>query len=359
MEMSFGRRVTVALEGSSHGETVGVTVCGLPAGEILDPAALAAFLRRRQPGRDGTASARQETDEPQFLRGLVGNCLTGEPLHAVIPNVDARPADYRATQYTPRPGHADYTAWLQTGEIPGGGGAFSGRMTAPLCVAGGIALQILRRRGIAVGAHLLSVGQVEDTPFPLWPEAALFDRIAGRVLPTCREEIIPEMQEAIRAAKAAGDSLGGVIECAAVGLSAGLGEPRFGGISNRLAAALFGIPAVKGVEFGSGFAGAHARGSRNNDPFYNDNGVIRTRTNHAGGLLGGISTGMPLVLKVAIKPTPSIAIEQETVDLRTKEPATITVGGRHDACIAPRAVPVVEAVTALVLLDILEEQRWN
>lgn len=357
MNMSFGRRVTVTLEGCSHGETVGVTVGGLPAGEAVEPAALQAFLRRRQPGQNAFSSARLEPDEPQFLTGLNNNILTGEPLHAVIPNRDAHTADYDMLRHTPRPGHADYTAWLQTGAIPVGGGAFSGRMTAPLCVAGGIALQLLQRRGIAVGAHLLSVGEVEDEPFPLMPDEILFEKIAGRRLPVCRKEAAEKMEKAIDAARREGDSLGGVIECAAVGLPAGLGETRFDGIPNRLAAALFGIPAVKGVEFGSGFAGAHTRGSENNDPFYYENGKVRTRTNHAGGVLGGISTGMPLVVRVAVKPTPSILREQETVDLTTGAPAVITVQGRHDACIAPRAVPVVEAVTALVLLDMLEEQN--
>ena len=236
-----------------------------------------------------------------------------------------------------------------------GGGHFSGRLTAPLCIAGGIAKQLLARRGVYVGAHLRSVAEVEDAPFPLLPTAELFEAVAAKPFPVLDDQAGERMQSAILAAKADGDSVGGVIECAAIGLPAGLGDPMFDGLENRLAAALFGIPAVKGVEFGAGFGAAMLRGSENNDPFAVENGRIVTTQNNAGGILGGITTGMPLVLRTAVKPTPSIAKEQKTVSLSAMENADLSIRGRHDPCIAHRAVPVVEAVTAAVLLDYLLE----
>ena len=236
-----------------------------------------------------------------------------------------------------------------------GGGHFSGRLTAPLCVAGGIAKQILARRGIFVGAHLAAVAGIPDRPFPLRPTAELFAETAAKPFPVLDNGAGERMRAAILEAKDSLDSVGGVIECAAIGLPAGLGEPMFGGVENRLAAALFGIPAVRGVSFGDGFAAAAMRGSAHNDPFVMDGGRVSTRTNHAGGVLGGITTGMPLVVNIAVKPTASIAMPQDTVDLETKEPASLTIHGRHDPCIVPRAVPVAEAVTALTLLDMLME----
>ena len=236
-----------------------------------------------------------------------------------------------------------------------GGGHFSGRLTAPLCIAGGIAKQILARRGVYVGAHLSSVGTENDSAFPLRPTAVLFDEVAAKPFPVLDDRAGERMQALILEARQNLDSVGGVIECAAVGIPAGLGDPMFDGIENRLAAALFGIPAVKGVEFGLGFGSARLHGSENNDPFTVENGQIVTETNRAGGILGGITTGMPITLRVAIKPTPSISQAQRTVSLSAKEPAELVIRGRHDPCIAHRAVPVVEAVTATVLLDLLLE----
>ena len=237
-----------------------------------------------------------------------------------------------------------------------GGGHFSGRLTAPLCIAGGIAKQILARRSIFVGAHLLEVAGIPDQPFPLRPDAALFDAVAAKTFPVLEDGAGERMQAAILAARKDGDSVGGVIQCAAVGLPAGLGDPMFDGLENRLAAALFGIPAVKGLEFGAGFAASRCRGSENNDPFTVEDGRVVTTSNHAGGILGGISTGMPLVFQLAMKPTPSISKPQHTVSLPNMEDAELVVRGRHDPCIAHRAVPVAEAVTAAVLLDVLLEK---
>ena len=357
MSSEFGKILRVSVFGQSHGKAVGVVLDGLPAGEEIDLEALQRFLDRRRPGTGPLSTARRETDMPEILSGLRDGKTCGAPLCAVIQNADQRSGDYRELQDRPRPGHADYTAWAKWGGHADmrGGGHFSGRLTAPLCVAGGIAKQILARRGLFVGAHLSAVAGVADRPFPLYPTAELFDEIASRPFPVLDEEAGERMRSAILAAKSDLDSVGGVIECAAAGLPAGLGDPMFEGVENRLAAALFGIPAVKGVEFGEGFRAAALRGSENNDPFAVEDGRVRGMSNHAGGILGGITTGMPLVLRAAVKPTPSIARPQKTVRLSAMEDTDLTVHGRHDPCVAHRAVPVVEAVTAAVLLDLLLE----
>lgn len=357
MSSEFGKILRISIFGQSHGRAVGVVADGLPAGEEIDAAELQRFLDRRRPGGSPLSTARKETDIPEFLSGLEGGKTCGAPLCAVIRNADQHSGDYGELADKPRPGHADFTAWAKWGGHADmrGGGHFSGRLTAPLCVAGGIAKQILARRGIFVGAHLAAVAGICDRPFPLHPSRELFDEIAARPFPVLDEEAGERMCAAILEAKGDLDSVGGVIECAAAGLPPGLGEPMFGGIENRLAAALFGIPAVKGLEFGEGFRAAALRGSENNDPFVVENGRVRAESNRAGGVLGGITTGMPLVLRAAVKPTPSIGRAQRTVCLSAMEPAELTIHGRHDPCVAHRAVPVVEAVTAAVLLDLLLE----
>ncbi len=357
MSSEFGNILRVSVFGQSHGKAIGVVVDGLPAGEAIDLEELQRFLDRRRPGTGPLSTARKETDVPEFLSGLEGGKTCGAPLCAVIKNADQHSKDYGELADKPRPGHADFTAWAKWGGHADmrGGGHFSGRLTAPLCVAGGIAKQILARRGIFVGAHLASVAGIRDRPFPLYPTAALFSEIAAKPFPVLDEEVGERMRAAILEARNDLDSVGGVIECAAAGLPPGLGEPMFGGVENRLAAALFGIPAVKGVEFGEGFRAAELRGSENNDPFTLEDGKIRAETNRAGGVLGGITTGMPLVLRAAVKPTPSIGKAQKTVRLSRMEAAELAVHGRHDPCVAHRAVPVVEAVTAAVLLDMLLE----
>ena len=357
MSSEFGNILRVSVFGQSHGKAVGVVVDGLPAGEAIDLEELQRFLDRRRPGTGPLSTTRKETDVPEFLSGLEGGKTCGAPLCAVIKNADQHSKDYGELADKPRPGHADFTAWAKWGGRADmrGGGHFSGRLTAPLCVAGGIAKQILARRGIFVGAHLASVAGICDRPFPLHPTAALFEEVAAKPFPVLDEAAGERMRAAILEAKNDLDSVGGVIECAAAGLPAGLGEPMFGGVENRLAAALFGIPAVKGVEFGEGFRAAELRGSENNDPFTVEDGEIRAESNRAGGILGGITTGMPLVLRAAVKPTPSIGRPQKTVRLSAMEASELTVHGRHDPCVAHRAAPVVEAVTAAVLLDMLLE----
>lgn len=346
-----GKRLTVRLYGSSHGPCVGAEITGFPAGFAVDPAALRRFLSRRAPGSGGVSTARVESDAPRVLSGLSENGVTdGGPIRAEMENRNARPGDYAAFRDVPRPGHADYTARLKYGEAPeSGGGRFSGRMTAPLCFAGGIALQWLKARGVTVFAHLLSAGGEAEAPLDaLHP---VFTEFAPGAFPAVDQAAGARMERAILAAKAQGDSLGGVIECAVTGLPAGLGGPLFDGLEGKLAALLFAVPGVKGVDFGAGFAAAGMRGSEHNDAFCMENGRVTTRTNHAGGILGGISVGTPLLFRVAMKPTPSIAAPQRTLNVATGREEILAVTGRHDACIAVRAVPVIEAAAALALCD--------
>lgn len=357
MSSEFGHLLKISVFGQSHGTAIGVVVDGLPAGEAVDLTELQAFLDRRKPGKNPLSTARKEADAPTFLSGLENGMTCGAPLCAVIQNGDQHSGDYAGLTDTPRPGHADYTAAVKWGGHADmrGGGHFSGRLTAPLCIAGGIAKQILARRGVFVGAHLKEVAGIPDAPFPLRPSAELFQEVAAKAFPVLDDGAGERMRAAILAAREGLDSVGGIVECAATGLPAGLGDPMFDGVENRLAAALFGIPAVKGLEFGAGFDAARLRGSENNDPFVLDHGAVAAESNRAGGILGGITTGMPLLLRAAFKPTPSIARPQRTVRLSTMEETDLEIRGRHDPCIAHRAVPVVEAVTAAVLLDLLLE----
>lgn len=356
----MGNRVQLQIFGESHSSAIGMTLCGVPAGETIDMDALQSFMDRRAPGRDATATARKEPDRPEFLCGVVDSVTTGAPITAIIRNTDQHSRDYEKLRHVPRPSHADYAASVKYSGYNDirGGGAFSGRLTAPLCIAGGIALQILAKRGITVGAHLHSIAGIADTPFDavaLDPDTLL---AAGKKpFPVLSDEAGKNMREAILAAKKDGDSVGGVIECAILGMPAGYGGPLFSGVEGKLSAALFGIPAVKGVEFGSGFAAAEMRGSVHNDPFTYKDGKVVTTTNNSGGIQGGITNGMPILFRIAMKPTPSIAIEQNTVDLATGENTTLVIGGRHDPCVAARAVPAVEAAAALCILDLLSEEN--
>lgn len=356
MASYLGEHIHVSVFGQSHSPAIGVVVDGLPAGERVDMEELGRFLKRRAPGQNATSTPRKEADLPQFLSGLVDDVTCGAPLAALIENTNTRSQDYAQLRDKPRPGHADFTAQVKYGGFQdvAGGGHFSGRLTAPLCIAGGICLQILKRRGIAVAAHIASIAAEADRPFdPMGESVETLDALKRAPFPVLDEKAGERMRKAILQAKEEGDSVGGIVECLVTGAPAGLGEPMFGGMENRLAAALFGIPAVKGVEFGAGFGVATMRGSENNDPFTVKDGKLVTETNHAGGILGGITNGMPLVFRLAVKPTPSIAKQQQTVSLSKKQVEELVVTGRHDPCIVPRAVPVVEAVTALVLTDLL------
>lgn len=360
MSSTYGENLHLTIFGQSHSPAIGMTLEDIPAGEQLDFDQLQRFLERRAPGRSAYSTARKEADAPEFLSGLRGSTTCGAPLTAIIRNGDTRSKDYAPFSAVPRPGHADYTANVKYFGYQdyAGGGHFSGRLTAPLCIAGGICLQLLQRRGIEVISRIRSIGEVED-PAPLTASTA------EKAFPTVDEAAGEAMQAAIAQAKARGDSLGGVIECAVLGLPAGLGDPMFGGMENRIAGIVFGIPAVKGIEFGAGFAAARLPGSQNNDSYTVKDGRIETRSNHCGGILGGITNGMPLVFRAAVKPTPSIAMEQASVNLETLEETTLQVGGRHDPCIVPRAVPVMEAAAAIAVYDALlgrkkelREEAW-
>lgn len=366
MSSSFGKLLKVTIFGQSHSEAIGVVLDGLPAGVRLDMETIHRFMGRRAPGANRFSTARSEADIPQIISGLVEGVTCGAALTAIIQNSDTRSKDYDKLRDLPRPMHADYPAAVKYkgGNDIRGGGQFSGRLTAPLCFAGAVAIQLLAQKGIAVGAHIAAIAGESDTPFdPVTVSAQQLAALSQKAFPVISDEAGLRMQAKIDAARAEGDSVGGIIECAAVGVLAGLGEPLYEGLENRLAAAIFGIPAVKGVEFGAGFAAAAMRGSEHNDPFSMENGNVTTQTNNHGGILGGISTGMPITLRAAFKPTPSIAKIQQTVSLSAMENAQLAITGRHDPCVVLRAVPCVEAAVALVLLDLLIEEKgkniWN
>jgi len=350
-----GLALRLSIFGQSHSEAIGMTIDGLPAGLPIDLDKLQGFLNRRAPGQNDWSTPRKEEDRPEFLCGLKDGFTCGAPLTAIIHNNNTRPKDYSRLKITPRPGHADYTAEIKYRGYQdySGGGHFSGRLTAPLCIAGGVLKQMLESKGITVDARIESIAGIrDDSPFTA--------SVADKRFPVVDDAVGEQMRQAIAAARAEGDSVGGVIECVVRGLPVGLGEPMFDGIENQIARAVFAVPAVKGIEFGAGFAAANMRGSENNDPFTVRDGRIETLTNNAGGILGGISNGMPVVFRVAVKPTPSIAKEQQSVNLNTMRPEALNITGRHDPCIVPRAVPVIEAAAALAISDlILGESKWN
>jgi chorismate synthase len=352
-----GNILNISIFGQSHGKAVGVVINGLPAGETIDMDKLQTFLNRRAPGRSTLTTARREEDVPVFLSGLVGNTTCGSPLCAIIENADARSQDYEELRDKPRPSHADYAAYAKYGihhDIRGGG-HFSGRLTAPLCIAGGILLQMLERRNVTIGSHIASIAGIEDAPFhPVNVDRAQLEGLGRKTLPVIDDEAGARMKEQIERAKAEGDSVGGVVEACALGVPAGTGLPMFDGMENRIAQVMFGIPAVKGVAFGAGFAAASMRGSQHNDAFcFAGDGTVKTRTNAHGGCLGGIASGMPILVKAAFKPTPSIAMEQETVSLGKGTGAALRIQGRHDPCIVLRAVPCVEAAMSIAIADLM------
>ncbi len=355
MSSEYGTSLKINVFGASHAEEIGVTVSGFPKGEKINRDELMKFMERRRPGQGPLTTPRVEADIPIFESGLADNVTDGKELRAIIKNTNTRSGDYANLRTCPRPAHADYCAYVKyEGKADmRGGGHFSARLTAPLCIAGGMCLQMLQRRDIKIGAHISAIGSVRDDSFPLYPSAELFREIAEKKIAVINDAAGEKMAAEILAAGEEDDSIGGIIECAITGVPVGVGDPMFDGIENKLAAALFGIPAVKGVEFGNGFECATLRGSQNNDPFIIKDGKVQTETNHHGGALGGIATGMPIVFRVAFKPTPSIGKAQRTVNLETMTETTLSIKGRHDPCVVIRAVPVVEAVAATVITDIL------
>lgn len=352
MSSTFGQNLKLSIFGQSHGAAIGMTLDGIPAGLPVDMEKLQLFLSRRAPGQNAFSTSRKEADLPDFPAGILNGYTCGAPIAAFIHNTNTRSGDYQNLMDCPRPGHADYTAQIKYKgyQDVSGGGHFSGRLTAPLCIAGGLCKQWLELSGIKIGAHLYCVGTVYDAPFsPMNPE---LESVASG-FPVIDEKQGAKMQEQILNAKENQDSVGGIIECAVAGLPIGLGDPMFDGIENRIASTVFAIPAVKGVEFGDGFQASQNYGSQNNDGYQVIDGKIVPLSNHCGGILGGITNGAPVIFRAAIKPTPSIAQAQQSVSLSKKENKTLEIKGRHDPCIAPRAVPVVEAAAALAIYDIL------
>lgn len=352
--------VKLSVFGESHGKGIGVVLDNIPAGQPIDYEKIKAFMARRAPGNDPTATARKEADEPEILSGIHNKKTTGAPICAVIRNSDTHSSDYSQMETTARPGHADYTGYLRYKGFNDvrGSGHFSGRLTAPLVFAGAVCGQIIERMGIYVGAHLYSIMDVIDKP--LNTVSITRDDILSlreKAFPVLDDRAGEKMREQILAAKKNADSVGGIIECCAVGMPAGIGSPMFDGLENTIASLIFGIPAVKGLEFGAGFGATKMFGSQNNDEFYvSEDGTILTETNYHGGILGGISSGMPISLKVALKPTSSIGVPQKTVNFVKLENQEIIVKGRHDPCVAVRAVPVVESCVNVALLSQLIEQ---
>lgn len=350
MSFPYGNNIKLYIDGESHGDKLTMTLCGFPAGMQVNEAFLSSFMKRRAPGQNEWSTLRKEADKPVFLSGIENGITTGGKITAVIYNTNQHSGDYGDAGIIPRPSHADFPAIIKYGRNVDlrGGGHFSGRLTALTCIAGALAMQYLREKGIEIKAHIFSVGTVKDTPFGIACDEKISDSF-----PVINEASGEEMKAVIADAKEKLDSVGGVIECAVTGLPAGLGEHLFAGAEGRISASVFAVPGVKGIEFGNGFRCAELHGSENNDSFYFDGDTVKTSTNNCGGILGGMTDGMPVVFRCALKPTPSIGIKQNTVNLETKENIEYTVKGRHDPSIVPRAVPVIEAAAAIAVLDML------
>ena len=356
MSTHYGKNIDLEIYGGSHDEHIGVIIRGLPIGTKIDQDKLLAFMARRRPGQNELSTARREPDVPVFIEGVSDGIITGQTVHAVIHNTNQKSQDYKALSCIPRPSHADYAAIMKYGKEVDlrGGGHFSGRLTAPLCIAGAICLQLLEERGIHIGAHLYSVGNANDIAFNgvNLSKEELY-AISKSDFPVIDSECGEKMKKEILDARSQGDSVGAVIECAAIGLPTGLGEHMFSGVENRISSIVFGIPAVKGIEFGNGFECAKKRGSQNNDAFYTDGQNVYTKTNNCGGILGGMTNGMPLIFRAAMKPTPSIFCEQDSVDMNTMTNVKLSIAGRHDPCVAVRAIPVFESATAIAIFDMI------
>lgn len=350
----FGERIKISVFGESHGRYVGATLEGLPAGFTIDFEKLLSFMSRRRPGKELTTK-RNESDRPDIISGVLGYKTTGAPLTILISNSDTHSSDYSDIGRIPRPSHADYPAYVKYGgnnDIRGGG-HFSARLTAPICAAGGILMQMLEKAGISIGSHIYSIGGVFDAPFdPVNMSTDILESLKASAYPVIDKTRLDLMLKTVESTRERGDSVGGIIECAVIGMKPGIGGPLFEGLDGCISKALFGIPAVKGVEFGAGFSASSMTGSKNNDQYYYDEaGNIRTKTNNSGGITGGMSNGMPIVFRAAFKPTPSISLPQDSVDLISNENTSLEIKGRHDPCVVLRAAPIVEAVAALTIAD--------
>lgn len=358
MSSSYGKYIEMTIFGESHGNGIGVVLNGLPSGMKISEDEILLQLSRRAPGKDASATKRKESDKPEFLSGLHNGLTTGAPFCAIIRNEDTHSGDYKDISACPRPSHADYAAHIKYGGFNDvrGGGHFSGRLTAPVVVAGSVCRQILSAYGITIGGHVLNIGGVCDDLFdPVNINEKLLKKLNQEYFSVISPAAKKNMATLIEKARLSADSVGGSVEIAITALPAGLGSPMFGGVENVLSEAIYGIPAVKAISFGSGFDFTSMYGSKSNDSIYVDDGKVKTRTNNCGGITGGITNGMPVILKAALKPTPSIGTEQATIDLVSGKPTTFTIKGRHDPCIVPRALPGIEAAVAVGIINLMAE----
>lgn len=356
MSGMWGSKIKLSIFGESHGNAIGITIDGLPAGFSIDMDKIMMEMSRRAPGKSSLSTPRKESDIPEILSGYFEGKTTGTPLCAIIRNSNTKSKDYSKLKDVMRPGHADYTGAVRYKGFNDyrGGGHFSGRITAPLVFAGAICKQILEVKGIIVSAHINSIGKIKDCSFL---ESDISDELLNsfkeKELPLINTKLEDEMRQEILSARSSGDSIGGTIECAILGVSPGIGDPFFDSVESTLAHLMFSVPAVKGIEFGKGFDISKMRGSEANDEYYLENGNIKTKTNNNGGILGGITNGMPIIFNVAIKPTASIFKEQKAVNIITMEETTLCIEGRHDPCIVQRALPVIEAVAAIGITELM------
>lgn len=355
MSANWGNNIELSLFGESHGEAIGIVIGNLPAGIRLNLEQIRWYMKRRAPGQNKMSTPRQEKDEVHIVSGLQDGITTGAPLCAMIYNSNSHSKDYSELKVNMRPGHSDYPAYVKYHGYNDvrGGGHFSGRLTAPLVFAGSIARQILLEKGIVIGAHIKSIHHIQEQSFPVNIDENLLTELSAKMYPTLDEEAFLKMQEEIEKARMLQDSVGGVIECAIINVPAGIGNPFFDSVEAHLSPLLFSIPAVKSVSFGSGETITQMYGHEANDAYYYQGDQVKTKTNHNGGITGGITNGMPIVFQVGIKPTPSISQIQDTINVQTKTNTKIEVKGRHDPCIVPRAVVVVESMAALAILDML------
>lgn len=356
MSGMWGNKLKVSIFGESHGAGIGITIDGLPSGIEIDMEEVLKEMARRAPGKSKLSTARKEGDQPEILSGFFEGKTTGTPLCAVIRNSDQHSKDYGKLKDLMRPGHADYPGFIRYNGFNDyrGGGHFSGRITAPLVFAGAVCKQILNIKGVNVGAHVKSIGTIYDKSFDeVELTKELLDNLKINELPLLCSEKEEMMRNAILEARSDCDSVGGTIECTVIGIDAGVGNPFFDSVESTLAHLMFSVPAVKGIEFGKGFEMSELRGSQCNDEYYYDGDKVKTYTNNNGGITGGITNGMPILFKVGIKPTPSIAKKQRTINIEEKKESELIIEGRHDPCIVQRAVPVIEAVTAIGILDLV------
>ncbi len=353
MSFSYGDNVKVTLFGQSHSDFIGAVIDGLDAGIYIDINKIRNFMQRRKPSNDIYSTPRRESDEPLILSGLINDTTCGSPISCIIKNENAESADYETLRYTPRPSHADYPAYVKYSgyEDYRGGGHFSARLTAALCFAGAVLMQALAQKNIYIASHISSIGNVCDNKFGIDISKQTVTSLSQKKFPVLNEEKGRLMLDEIKKAQNSHDSIGGSIECCIIGLKPGLGSPVFDGLENRIAQAVFAVPAVKGIEFGAGFASSRMFASEYNDEYHYENGIVKTLSNNSGGILGGLSTGMPIIFNTAVKPVPSIDRAQKSINLKQNTNTQITLKGRFDCCIVPRAAACIEAAAALAVAN--------